>query len=90
VAALVFCGIAPNLYYMVRDRGLSTIMSFSHVIFWVPLIVLLVKLVIADAVFSPAFEVYSVLLLVVCSISVFFDIGDCWKWIKGDRAVFGR
>lgn len=90
VLVLALGGMMPNLVLMIAERGFSRAMSFSHLIFWIPLIFLVIWLITGKANISAGFRAYLYVLLVVDLISLMFDFSDSWKWLHGDRKVAGK
>ncbi len=85
VAVLAYMGLLPNIGIMLYERGLSKLMALPHLIFWPPLIVLIVSL-LSHSVAS-IFHVYLSALLIVNGVSLAFDVIDFRKWWTGDRSV---
>ncbi len=87
VCALAILGMFPNLAIMMAERGLSKLMSLPHLIFWTPLVVLIVWVLATQHNLTPSYQMFLWLLLGVNLISLAFDAKDFFKWVKGDRAV---
>lgn len=87
VATLAVGGMAPNLIIMLRDHGFSRAMALPHLLFWVPLVALLVSLLVGDTNLPSGYRQFLILLLVVDVISLGFDVGDAWRWWNGDRGA---
>jgi hypothetical protein len=85
IACLAIVGILPNAFFMFWERGFSRIMALSHIIFWIPLVVI-VSVTYANLESGP-FATFCIILLVVDLISLVFDIKDGLAWFKGDREV---
>lgn len=91
VAALAWGGMIANLPVMLRDRGFSRAMAFPHLLFWVPLVIVIVWQMGAGAPgASVGFATFLGVLLVADLISLAFDGRDAVLWIGGDRRVPGR
>lgn len=86
IAALAILGMAFNLPIMLTERGLSKMMSLPHLVFWTPLVLVIVATLLGGAV-SGGFWTFLVILLVIDVISLAFDYRDAWAWWTGDRAV---
>ena len=85
IAVLAASGVLVNAWFILANRGFSNIMALSHLVFWPPMIVLIV-VEWSQGGLTPLLWV----LLVVDGVSLCFDIRDGWLWFKGDRAVAGR
>ena len=85
VATLACMGILPNAVVMAYDRGFSKLMALSHLIFWPPLIVVIVTLLSRSS--TGIFQSYLIALLVVNVVSLAFDVIDFCKWWNGDRSA---
>lgn len=90
VAVMAIGGIAPNLVLMVVQRGFSKGMAVSHLLFWLPLILLLLGMVTGNLILSSGFQIYIWVLLIVNVISYFFDAQDAYHYWQGNRAVAGK
>ena len=85
VAALAVGGMVPNVFIILRERGVSRLMAFPHLVIWTPLVFLLLVLLQADP--APEYARYLWLLLAVDVISLGFDYRDGWRWWRGERRV---
>ena len=90
LAALLAVGaLMANVPIMVRARGLSTAMGAPHVLAWVPLLVLIAFLLLGrNDELSTAFVIYLVVLFVTNAVSLYFDIPDTQRLLKGQETVF--
>lgn len=88
IAALAIGGMVPNLFIMIKERGLSLAMALPHLLIWTPLVILLIANLGHPEMSSP-FQAFVWLLLIVDLVSLGFDYPDAWKWWKGDHAVAG-
>lgn len=82
--------VVTNVPIMLRERGMSKLMSIPHLFAWGPLLVLLILRLMAPentAQMSVTELVYAVLLVLVNGISLIFDAWDSWLWIRGNRTV---
>lgn len=87
IAALAFTGMIPNIYILISDRGFTNRMAVPHVIFWIPLVLILAYLLLfSDIVLPSAYGVYLKLLLVINIISLGFDIPETRAWLRTRRA----
>ncbi|MEO1142961.1 MAG: hypothetical protein AAFW66_11560, partial [Pseudomonadota bacterium] len=69
--------------------GMSKVLAIPHLIFWIPLHVILV-----NRLFGPTemvdFEMnYLIIILAINTISLIFDINDANEWRRGNRDVVG-
>ena len=83
IPVLAIGGMLPNAFLMFVERGFSKAMALSHVVLWIPLLLLLAYEIATDSIFSD----YLMILLIVDFISICFDVKDSRDWFKGDRAV---
>jgi hypothetical protein len=86
IAVLAIGGMLPNLFIMLKERGVSRLMSIPHVVVWTPLVVLLAWVLATQDLSSGAATFFAVL-LVVDVISLVFDFVDSAKWLKGAREI---
>lgn len=86
VAALAILGMAPNLAIIAAERGLSKAMSLPHLVFWTPLLGVIVWLIASGAA-SGGYLTFLFLLLAIDAISLAFDYRDAWLWWNGDRKI---
>jgi len=82
IAILAIGAMTLNMPVMLYDRGFSKLMAFPHLIPWT---VLVLWIVFARPVGSPAYDTYLWILLITNTISLGFDIPDAVNWWKGDR-----
>lgn len=88
IVALAFAGMIPNIVIMLSDRGLTNKMAVPHVIFWIPLVLILAYLLLfPDVTLPPAYAVYLKILLVVNVISLGFDIPETLAWFRTRKLV---
>lgn len=91
VSLLAVGGMLPNVLIMALDRGFSKAMALSHVVLWLPLcglcVYLLIQALNGSLALSTSYLILLCLLLTIDVISLFFDIPDSIKWLKGDRSV---
>lgn len=80
---LAVVGIVLNIIPLCIYRGFTDAMAISHVIFWIPLVVLLImQLFFSEAVLTDHYRYFLILLLSINLISLVFDIPDTIKLIK--------
>lgn len=90
VAVLSVGGLAFNLPILLRERAFSAALALPHLIFWTPLVGLLI---LRPAMFEGVQGGYAVLLwvlLVVDVVSLAFDGVDAVKWLNARRATQKR
>jgi hypothetical protein len=87
VAGLAWGGMLTSQIVLMRHRGFTKLVSGGHVIFWVPLVLILI---FARPVANGAYDTYLTILLVVNLLSLLFDINDLRLWFGGDRRVPGH
>lgn len=100
--AIGICGLfilITNTAVVIIWAGFTKVMSFFHLIAWIPLVIyLFLTLVLPPAGIWTSQELklwsfdwfLTVIIIITNSISLAFDILDCYKYIKGDRAVPGH
>ena len=87
VAVLAIGGILPNVILMFVHRGFSKAMAISHVIIWIPLILLVVWILTQSPGLEASLVIFLWALLITDVISLIFDVPDSFKWLKGERHV---
>lgn len=90
VALLAIGGMLPNIALFVLQRGFSKAMAISHLILWVPLVLLVFWLVTGGQQISAGFRTYLLVLLLIDFVSLAFDFPDALKWVRGDRNIAGK
>ncbi|MBL4751402.1 MAG: hypothetical protein JKX71_12620 [Amylibacter sp.] len=85
IPVLAIGGMVPNAVLMFVERGFSKAMALSHVLLWVPLLLLTGYEIAVNSIFGS----YLIVLFVVDFISICFDLKDSRDWLKGDRGVAG-
>jgi len=83
IPILAIGGMLPNVVLMFMERGFSKAMAISHVVLWIPLLVLLAIDIRANSIFAD----YLMVLFVIDFISICFDLKDSRDWLKGDRKI---
>lgn len=78
-----------GLPIMLAERGMSKLMSVSHLIAWIPLVVLLITWLAQGRPMGAAETALALSLVVVNTISLGFDVVETVRWCLGDRAVPG-
>ena len=88
IALLAYAGMVPNIAIMGIERGVSRLMAVPHLIFWTPMLIVVVIALSGDAVSSPVHYGFLGLLFVVDMVSLAFDARDTRDWWNGKRAIF--
>jgi len=82
--------LAVNLSLMWHHGGMNKDMSLVHLLAWIPLeLGLLGQLagVWGDDFLTPSQWAFTVAVVMVNAVSLFFDIVDAWCWAQGDRVT---
>lgn len=89
IALLSVGGMMPNLPIMIVERGMSKTMSLPHLLFWTPLVLILLQMLAQRGLSGPwdREDLTLLLLLSVNVVSLGFDYVDAFKWWRGDREV---
>lgn len=87
VAVLAWGGMLTSHIVLARHRGFTKLVSGGHVIFWVPLVLILI---FARPVANGAYDTDLTILLVVNLLSLLFDINDLRLWLGDDRRILGH
>jgi hypothetical protein len=88
VASLAVSGMLFNLIPIWFDRGFSSAMAIPHVIFWVPLTIILVYyLMISEALLTDNYRFFLIILMMCNLISLAFDIPDLFKWLRDRKKL---
>lgn len=83
VASLAVAGVAFNAIPLWIERGFSNTMAISHVVLWIPLvIIIIIDLANSELVLRDNYRYFLMSLLLINLISLAFDIPDVFKWIK--------
>ena len=86
VAILAIGGMTPNLFFMIKERGFSSIMAVPHIFIWTPLVILVACMLYKGGL-PAGYTKYLWALLVINVISLAFDFPDSLKWLKGKRDI---
>ncbi len=81
IAALAVGGMLPNIGIMIAERGFAKSMAIPHLFFWIPLLFIIAPKMGTHSVFG----VYLIILFVIDTISIVFDINDTREWFKSRR-----
>ena len=82
IAMLAVTGMALNIPIMLAARGMSKAMALPHLLCWGPLVIVIVMALNSNAQLAPDYVAFLLLLLVVDSVSLAFDIRDSFMWVK--------
>jgi len=85
IASLAVMGMAFNLVPILIQRGFGKAMSIPHLIFWIPLVAVIIFMALPQA--AGQYRLFLIVLLVINLISLTFDVVDTIKWAKGDRKI---
>ncbi len=85
IAALAITGMALNLPIKMAARGMSGAMALPHILFWVPLVIVVAGMLIAKETLNPAYVRFLWLLLIVDIISLVFDVRDAAHWMRSRK-----
>jgi hypothetical protein len=81
--------ILTNVPILLRERGMSRLLSIPHLVAWMPLCIWLAWRFWTSTPMSAVEATLAWALLLVNSVSLVFDLIDSTKWLLGDRAVAG-
>ncbi|MEM7214593.1 MAG: hypothetical protein AAF423_03545 [Pseudomonadota bacterium] len=81
--------IAINMVILFLNGGFSKVLAIPHLIFWIPLQIILLYRYFAVPDLSDFEQNYIMIVLVINGISIVFDIYDTKEWINGNRDVVG-
>lgn len=87
VASLAWGGMLVSITTLIFHRGFTKLVSGGHVIFWMPLVLILI---FARPVANGAYDTYLTILLLANLASLLFDTNDLRLWFGGDRQVLGH
>jgi hypothetical protein len=86
VVSFAIAGLLFNAIPIWFDRGFSSAMAIPHVIFWIPLTIILVNyLMISEVVLTDNYRYFLIILMVCNLISLSFDIPDLFKWLRARK-----
>lgn len=86
IAVLAIAGMAFNLPIMLVTRSMSGAMALQHIVFWTPLVVIVIGLLLSGAELPSTYFWFLVILFVVDVISLAFDIRDAAQWLTNKKA----
>jgi len=79
-----------NVPIMLRERGMSRLMSVPHLIAWIPLLVFLIQHLLRPPALANGEWLLAVGLVAINGLSLLFDAVDSWRWWRGERGVPGQ
>ena len=86
VVSFAIAGLLFNAIPIWFDRGFSSAMTIPHVIFWIPLTIILVNyLMISEVLLTDNYRYFLIILMVCNLISLTFDIPDLFKWFRARK-----
>ncbi len=88
VSVLGAGAIFVNLIPVLINGGVSKVLAIPHLIFWIPLEIILLRFVVAGDLSTSEWRL-AVAVLIVNGISLGFDFHDTAEWWKGNRKVVG-
>ena len=89
VAVLGAVGILVNLPILFMNGGMSKVLAIPHLIFWIPLHFILMHLLLNNTDIGKFEQNYIMVILIINTISLGFDLYDANEWRKGNRDVAG-
>ncbi len=87
IAVLAIAGMAFNLPIMLVTRSMSGAMALPHIVFWTPMVVIVIGLLLSGAELPSTYLGFLVILFVVDVISIAFDIRDAARWLANKKAL---
>ena len=88
VATLGAGAIFLNFVPVLINGGMSKVLAIPHLVFWVPLEIILIRLVMSGNLQGGEFWL-AVTVLIINGISLGFDFYDTREWWRGNRSVVG-
>ncbi len=92
IASIAIAGIAFNAIPLWFERGFTNTMAIPHVIFWVPLVIILIayltgsKTILGEELYEE-YRYFLVALLICNIISLAFDIPDAITWFRNRKRI---
>jgi len=88
VAALYALAFIPLLLFMIHATGITFLISFLHLIVWVPLLFYLSRELRTARIkpISPM-GIWACLAVITLIVSLVFDIRDSARWLAGERSI---
>jgi len=87
VTALAWGGMLVSITTLILHRGFTRLVPGGHVIFWLPLVLILI---FVRPVANGAYVTYLSILLLANLASLLFDNNDLRLWFGGDRRAPGH
>ena len=82
IAGLAILGMALNLPIMMAERGMSRAMALPHLLFWTPMVLIIVYVLNTHTDLLPIYAQFLLVLLVIDLVSLGFDLRDAILWNK--------
>jgi len=89
VTVLGSIGILVNLPILFMNGGMSKVLAIPHLIFWIPLHFILMDRLLSGTDVGDFEQAYIIIILVINTISLVFDLNDANEWRQGKRDVTG-
>jgi len=89
VALLGATAIAINAVIVFANGGFSKVLAIPHLVFWVPLQVILLYRYFTVPDVSNFEQNYILVVFIINGVSLVFDIFDTKEWLRGNRDVVG-
>lgn len=87
IAGLAILGMVLNLPIMMAGRGMSRAMALPHLLFWTPMVLIIVYVLNTHTDLLPIYAQFLLVLLVVDLISLGFDLRDAILWNKDRKSL---
>ncbi|MEX0346910.1 MAG: hypothetical protein AB3N20_18450 [Rhizobiaceae bacterium] len=88
VSVLGAGAIIVNMIPVLVNGGVSKVLAIPHLIFWIPLEIILLRLVMTGDLATSEWRL-AIAVLIINGISLGFDFYDTAEWWKGNRKVVG-
>ncbi|MES2295492.1 MAG: hypothetical protein V4582_00550 [Pseudomonadota bacterium] len=79
-----------NIGILLAQAGVSRLMALPHLLAWMPLQLALAMRLAGMAPVPAGEQRFALALLAVNGLSVLFDVGDAWRWCRGERGIAAR
>lgn len=86
IAGLAILGMALNLPIMIAERGMSRAMALPHLLFWTPMVLIIVYVLNTHTDLLPIYAQFLLVLLVIDLVSLGFDLRDAILWNKDRKS----
>ena len=89
VAVLGSGALMVNAVIAIANGGMSKALAIPHLLFWLPLELILLHRWLTVADLTPFESTYILIILTINGISLVFDLYDTAQWVRGNRAIVG-